>query len=64
MDVGLQIPIEIFIWIEFWRVGRNKAQLNRILMLRHPGLHLPAVMHAEIIRNEVDLAVLATDQAG
>ena len=47
--ITLDITVEQFVGIIFWRVGWQEKQFDPILMLFHPGLNQFCVMHTQIV---------------
>lgn len=52
MNSGLEIAVQIFIRIEFRRVGGQIEHLNFVLVLSQPGFDEFGVMNAESVQDQ------------
>ena len=57
MDAGLQIAIQVFIWIQFWRIRRQIEDFDLLLFPCQPVLDLFSVVNPQVVQNQNHLAL-------
>ena len=64
MDLGLEVAVEVFVGVEFRRVGWQEEEFDVLWVLFQPGADLFAVMHLEVVQNQEDFLACVPDEAG
>ena len=57
MNPGLQITVQIFIWIQFGRIRGQKEQFDFVFMLIDPVFDNMTMMNSQIVQNQKHLFV-------
>ena len=57
MNPGLQITVQIFIWIQFGRIRGQKEQFDFVFMLIDPVFDNMTMMNSQIVQNQKYLFV-------
>lgn len=63
MNPRLEIVVEIFVGVEVRGIRRQVKQLDLVGVLIYPFAHEMAVMHSEVIQDQINLAIAIADQA-
>ena len=62
MHRNLQSVIQIFVWVVFRRIGRQKKYFNFIIMFFQLGRSKLAMMNLQIVQNQEHFPFRAADQ--
>ena len=52
MNAGFQVAVQVFIWIQLWRIGREIKHFDFVGMFLQPGPNDFRVMNPQIIEDQ------------
>ena len=58
-QLRLEVPVEVFIRVALWRVGRQVEHLDLVLMRLHPGDHFFGMVCSEVVEYQEDFVAFA-----
>ena len=60
---GFEVPVQVFVGIDLWRVRWEIENLDLIFALSQPGRYKLRVMHFQVIEDQEDFLAAVGDQA-